>query len=74
MTGGARRVGKTCIVRRAGRQLFANFIEINMAADLGGDCLLAKVRTVGDFCGKLLFLPFGKPNLQKQAQAGNLRI
>ena len=46
---GARQVGKTYIVRHVGRELFANFIEINMIEDYEGEKLFAGVRTVEDF-------------------------
>ena len=46
---GARQVGKTYIVRHAGKKLFENFIEINMVEDLLGDGLFANTKTVEDF-------------------------
>ena len=46
---GARQVGKTYIVRHVGRELFKNFIEINMIEDFEGEKLFAGVRTVEDF-------------------------
>ena len=46
---GARQVGKTYIIRHAGKKLFENFIEINMVEDLLGDGLFASTKTVEDF-------------------------
>lgn len=46
---GARQVGKTYIIRHAGKRLFENYIEINMIEDSEGDRLFANVRTVTDF-------------------------
>lgn len=46
---GARQVGKTYIIRYVGRQLFENFIEINMVEDSLGDRLFANTRSVEDF-------------------------
>lgn len=46
---GARQVGKTYIIRHAGKKLFENFIEINMVEDLLGDGLFANTKTVEDF-------------------------
>lgn len=46
---GARQVGKTYIIRHAGKKLFENFIELNMVADFEGDRLFAKTKTVEDF-------------------------
>ncbi|WP_249028611.1 AAA family ATPase [Tannockella kyphosi] len=46
---GARQVGKTYIVRYAGRKLFENFIEINMVEDSLGEKLFEQVKTIEDF-------------------------
>lgn len=46
---GARQVGKTYIIRAAGKKLFRNFIEINMIEDSLGDRLFSNTRTVDDF-------------------------
>lgn len=46
---GARQVGKTYIIRHVGKQLFENFIEINMVEDSLGDRLFANTRSVEDF-------------------------
>lgn len=46
---GARQVGKTYIIRHVGKELFKNFIEINMVEDSMGDRLFVNTRTVEDF-------------------------
>ncbi|MCI8550046.1 MAG: ATP-binding protein [Lachnospiraceae bacterium] len=46
---GARQVGKTYIIRYVGRNLFENFIEINMVEDSLGGRFFSNVRTVEDF-------------------------
>ena len=46
---GARQVGKTYIIRYVGRQIFENFIEINMVEDSLGDRLFANTRSIEDF-------------------------
>ena len=48
LVDGARQVGKTYIIRYAGRKLFKNFIEINLLEDSLRDRLFAEVRTVED--------------------------
>ena len=49
LVDGARQVGKTYIIRHVGKNLFSNFIEINMIEDSIGDRLFANVKTVEDF-------------------------
>ena len=49
LVDGARQVGKTYIIRYVGRQLFPNFIEINMVEDSLGNGLFANTKTVEDF-------------------------
>ncbi|MCI1640291.1 MAG: AAA family ATPase [Bacteroidales bacterium] len=46
---GARQVGKTYIIRHTGKQLFKNYIEINMLEDYIGGKLFEKVTTADDF-------------------------
>ena len=46
---GARQVGKTYIIRHVGKNMFENFIEINMIEDSLGDRLFAETKTVDDF-------------------------
>ena len=46
---GARQVGKTYIIRHAGKRIFENFIELNMIEDSIGERLFADIRTVEDF-------------------------
>lgn len=57
---GARQVGKTYIIRHAGKKLFKNFIEINMIEDSMGERLFASVDTTEDFYLKLSMLAGGK--------------
>ncbi|MCC8151233.1 MAG: AAA family ATPase, partial [Lachnospiraceae bacterium] len=49
LVDGARQVGKTYIIRYIGKEIFANFIELNMIEDSLGDQLFANTRTVDDF-------------------------
>ncbi|MGM9868624.1 MAG: ATP-binding protein [Sodaliphilus sp.] len=49
VVSGARQVGKSYIIRAVGRNLFSNFIEINMEEDKQGAQLFAHARTVEDF-------------------------
>ncbi|MFI3176308.1 MAG: AAA family ATPase [Eubacteriales bacterium] len=46
---GARQVGKTYIIRHVGKQLFENFIEINMVEDFLGVGLFEHTKTIEDF-------------------------
>ena len=46
---GARQIGKSFIIREAGKRLFPNFIEVNMETDRVGDRVFANARTVDDF-------------------------
>lgn len=46
---GARQVGKTYIIRHVGKQLFPNFIELNMVEDSLGDRLFANTGSIEDF-------------------------
>lgn len=46
---GARQVGKSFIIRHIGKDMFPNYIEVNMEEDKLGDRLFADVRTVADF-------------------------
>lgn len=49
LVDGARQVGKTYIIRHVGKNMFENFIEINMIEDSLGDRLFAETKTVEDF-------------------------
>ena len=49
LVDGARQVGKTYIIRHVGKNLFENFIEVNMVEDSVGDRLFAETKTVEDF-------------------------
>lgn len=62
---GARQVGKTYIIRYAGKKLFKNFIEINMVEDSLGDRLFANTKTVDDFYLQVSML-FGDKMEQKE--------
>lgn len=46
---GARQIGKTYIIRHAGKRLFPNFIEINLLQDYMSEKLFANTRTIEDF-------------------------
>lgn len=46
---GARQIGKSYIIRYVGKQLFANYIEVNMEKDKQRDRLFAEARTVESF-------------------------
>jgi predicted AAA+ superfamily ATPase len=49
LVDGARQVGKTYIIRHIGKELFSNYIEINMLEDSLGQRLFADTRTADDF-------------------------
>ena len=57
---GARQVGKTFIIRQVGKQLYENFIEINMIEDSEGDRLFADVHTTEDFYLRLSIIAGNK--------------
>lgn len=57
---GARQVGKTYIIRYAGKKLFDNYIEINMLEDSIGNRLFENVRTVEDFYLQVSMIDGGK--------------
>lgn len=46
---GARQVGKTYTIREVGKELFSNYVELNMELDYNGPRLYENVRTVEDF-------------------------
>ena len=56
LVDGARQVGKTYIIRYMGKQLFENFIEVNMVEDSLGERLFAQTRAVEDFYLQLSML------------------
>ena len=62
---GARQVGKTYIIRIVGKELFKNFIEINMLEDSLQERLFENVRTVQDFYLQLSMISGDK--LQKKS-------
>ena len=45
---GARQVGKSFIIREIGKQLFTNFIEVNLAEDKNNERLYESVKSVDD--------------------------
>lgn len=46
---GARQIGKSYIIRWVGKNLFSNYIEINMEEDKLGDRVFAEAKTTSDF-------------------------
>lgn len=46
---GARQIGKTYTIRDVGKEIFTNFIELNMEMDYSGPRLYENVRTIDDF-------------------------
>ena len=56
LVDGARQVGKTYIIRYVGKELFENFIEVNMVEDSLGERLFAQTRAVEDFYLQLSML------------------
>ena len=62
---GARQVGKTYIIRHAGRKLFKNFIEINLAEDFVGRKLFANAKSVEDFYLQLSMVAGNKMKQRK---------
>lgn len=46
---GARQIGKTFIIRQTGKQLFKNYVEINLLDDFNGNRIFSQTRTVEDF-------------------------
>ena len=53
---GARQIGKTYIIRHAGKKLFENFIEINMIEDSLGNRLFDNIKSFDDFYLQLSML------------------
>ena len=49
LVDGARKVGKTYIIRHVGEKMFSNFIELNMVEDSLGARLFAETKSVEDF-------------------------
>ena len=46
---GARQIGKTFIIRYVGKQLYSNYIEINLLEDLNGPKQFANIRDIKEF-------------------------
>lgn len=49
IVSGARQVGKSFLIRRVGKELFKNFIEINLIEDFSGNKNFADIHTKEDF-------------------------
>lgn len=49
IVSGARQVGKSFLIRHVGKNLFKNFVEINLIEDYQGRRLFEEVRTIDDF-------------------------
>ncbi len=49
MIDGARQIGKSYIIRHVGKEMFSNYIEINMEEDKLGDRIFAEAKTTKDF-------------------------
>ena len=49
LVNGARQIGKSYIIRYVGKQMFKNFVEINLKADKEGMGIFQSVRSVDDF-------------------------
>ena len=62
LVDGARQVGKTYIIRKAGNTIFKNFIELNMIEDSIGERLFANVSSVEDFYLQVSMLHGDKMN------------
>lgn len=48
LINGARQIGKSYLIRHVGKQLFRNFVEVNLQEDKEGDGVFAKVNTTQD--------------------------
>src|SRR5665647_180278 len=62
---GARQIGKTFIIRQAGKALFPNYIEVNMLEDVVGERLFEHVKSVDDFYLRLSTLAGNKMKEKK---------
>lgn len=62
---GARQVGKSYIIRHIGKQLFSNYIEVNMENDKHGRRLFENARTVEDFMIALSSIAGGRMKQKK---------
>lgn len=49
LVNGARQIGKSYIIRYVGKQLFKNYVEINLKEDFEGEQIFAKARSTEDF-------------------------
>lgn len=60
LVNGARQIGKSYLIRHAGKKMFKNFVEIDLREDQGGAQLFAKVKNTQDFYLQLSALAGGK--------------
>lgn len=60
LLNGARQIGKSFIIRHVGRQMFSNFVEIDLRADKEGAKVFADVRTTDDFYLQLSIIAGGR--------------
>ena len=49
LVNGARQIGKTYLIRHVGKEMYQNYVEINLKEDYEGAGLFAKVRSTADF-------------------------
>ncbi|MCR5455455.1 MAG: AAA family ATPase [Bacteroidales bacterium] len=49
LVNGARQIGKSYLIRYAGKKMFANYVEINLKEDKEGSQIFASVKTTNDF-------------------------
>lgn len=57
LVDGARQVGKTFIIREVGRELFDNFVEINLYEDFQNNKNFANIKSIDDLYLQLSVLP-----------------
>lgn len=62
---GARQIGKTFIIRHVGKELFTNYIEVNMLEDSIGERLFENAKTVDDFYLRLSMIAGDKMKEKK---------
>ena len=51
---GARQIGKTYIIRHVGKQLFKNYVEINLLEDLDSEKQFAQINDIDEFYLQLI--------------------
>ena len=57
---GARQIGKTFIIRHVGKQLFKNYVEINLLEDLDSEKQFAQINDIDEFYMQLSIAAEGK--------------